>query len=161
MTKIIISDVLIIGAIAGAWISITTDLKVNQSATTALITSIDSTRASQTDTYKVTQAESITRILSLLDRQQDSIKQLAEQNLALSEQNKTLLQEVSQVLGQHTKSLQEVSTRAKNANANAEEAVTVARHDQARTQRAIKEISKPKPSWWQRLTQPSPTPRRR
>jgi Asp-tRNA(Asn)/Glu-tRNA(Gln) amidotransferase B subunit len=144
----------IFAAVVASWLSLSTLVRLNQEASINLITSIDLTRAAQTDAYKTTQAESITRILSLLDRQQDSIKQLAEQNLALSEQNKTLLQDVNQVLNQHTKSLEEVKTGSKKASANAQEAVTVARHDQARTQRAIKEITKPKPSWWQQLTQP-------
>jgi methyl-accepting chemotaxis protein len=172
MTKTIISDLLIIGALAAVWISLKTGEQTNQDASGRVIQALDN----KVEAYRKENSDNFAAVIDHVDAGQkktqdltegvkgiaDTLIGIAKSATDLGQQNKQLLEGQNQVLEEHSKSLEEVKTGAKKATANAAEAVSVARKDQARTQRAIREIQKPKKSWWSGLfASPTPTPRRR
>jgi hypothetical protein len=153
------------------YLSLRTALHTNQDASATLVKSLDDSRIAAATSDKLQNDQNITRILSLLDRQLDSIKDLTKQNQDLGEQNKKLqetavalaqqvksLQEgENQILAQHTNALQEQKVRTKKAQDAAETAAVD-------TRRALRAIVKPTPKpwhWGPFGAQPTPAPRPR
>ncbi len=162
MTKTVASVGVVIIVMAGFYTSVMTSLRTNQEASTSLIVSLDKNREIESELYKRSEDEAIKRILSLLDRTQESIKGAVDQNVSLSQNILSMSKSIddvskqmNQVLGEHTKTLEE-------AKAKAAEAAVNAKKDQVTTQRTLKEITKPKKSWWSGIfTTPTPAPRGR
>lgn len=165
--------VIMLVAIAAAWLSLSTKndnlSKAFESAQSANhdLLSQNTELTEQVKTLAEQDTEMAKQVKGLVEEMKtsvdqsnglvDQIKGIAEQVKTTGDQTKTtgdqtneIAKDVVKILNEHTQSFvdaRKASLAAKNAAQSSEVA----------TKRAIRDL-RPKPSWWQRLTQPSPTP---
>lgn len=183
MTKTVLQTLIILVAGAGAYLSLSTKSDTNQGASTTLVKSLDDARIKQAAADKIASDEQTTRILSLLNRQLDSMtgilesiqqlgsqnQELAKQSHELAEQNQkqgaqilALANQLKSVQDGQSKILEEHTETLKEAKSSAAKAVVVAKENQVTTQRAIRQLHPPpgKSVFQKWFAAPSPTPRK-
>lgn len=155
MTKTVIQTGVILLAMAAAWLSLKTGQQTNQDASGQVMQALDN----KVEAYRKENSDNFAAVIAHVDAGQTKTQDVTEQVKGVADTLVGIANTTNQILNQHTKSLEEVKTGTKEAKGEAAQAKEVAKRNQVQTQRAIREITKPKKSWWSGLFV-SPTPHR-
>lgn len=149
--------------IAAAYVSLRTGQTTQTDATVKVFKDLEAARVEQARIDKEADQRTLDALMAAIKAEYQPLDNLANQNKAVLDQVKALAEQVKDISLQTNditknvaKVLEEHTQSFKEAKAASIQARNAAQSSEVATRKAIKDL-KPKPSWWQRLTQPTPT----